>query len=298
MNYQDLILSLLRFWGDRGCLVGQPYSGEVGAGTFNPLTFLRALGPEPWRAVYVEPSKRPTDARYGDNPNRLYSHHQVQVVLKPAPDDIQDLYLESLSAFGVKASEHDIRFVEDNWESPSLGAWGLGWEVWLDGMEITQFTYFQQVGAVECEVVTGEITYGTERIAMYLQGVDNVFDLQYAPGVTYGEVHKASERQWSAYVFDHSSADSLFSWFDEYSEESRRLIGQGLVLPAMDFAIKASHTFNLLDARGVIAVAERARYLGLVRDLTKACASAWLEARREEGFPLQASLDSPVRANP
>ncbi|HVL80292.1 MAG TPA: glycine--tRNA ligase subunit alpha [Actinomycetota bacterium] len=286
MHYQELVLSLLGWWSEHGCVVGQPYAGEVGAGTFNPLTFLRALGPEPWRAAYVEPSKRPVDARYGENPNRVYSHHQVQVVLKPAPSDIQELYLESLSAFGVKASEHDIRFVEDDWESPSLGAWGLGWEVWLDGMEITQFTYFQQVGSIDCEVVTGEITYGTERIAMYLQDVENIFDLSYAPGVTYGEVFQASEQQWSRYVFEASHPDTLFGWFDSYEAESRRLLGEGLVLPAYDFVVKASHTFNVLDARGVISVAERARYLGRVRDLSRRCAEAWLERRAELGFPL------------
>lgn len=286
MHYKDLILSLLNFWSERGCVVGQPYSGEVGAGTFNPLTFLRALGPEPWRAVYVEPSKRPVDGRYGENPNRLYSHHQVQVVLKPPPDNIQELYLESLSSFGVVAAEHDIRFVEDNWESPSLGAWGLGWEVWLDGMEITQFTYFQQIGSVDCEVVTGEITYGTERIAMYLQDVDNVYDLSYSPGISYGEVFQSAEREWSGYVFDHSDPALLFETFDRAEAESKRLMSEGLLLPAYDFACKASHTFNLLDARGVISVAERQRYLGRVRDLARACAAAWLERRAELGYPL------------
>ncbi len=286
MTYQDLVLNLLRFWADRGCVVAQPYAGEVGAGTFNPMTFLRALGPEPWRAVYVEPSKRPVDARYGENPNRVYSHTQVQVVLKPAPADIQDLYLESLSAFGVRASDHDIRFVEDDWESPSLGASGLGWEVWLDGMEITQFTYFQQVGSMECDLVTGELTYGTERIAMYLQDTDDMFDLVYAPGITYGEVRKQEEREWSTYVFDVSDPERLFRWFEDYEEESARLLEAGQVLPAYDFCCKASHTFNLLDARGVISVAERARYLGRVRELARGCARAWLAQREELGYPL------------
>ena len=286
MHYQDLVLSLLGFWAERGCVIGQPYSGEVGAGTFNPFTFLRALGPEPWRAAYVEPSRRPVDGRYGDNPNRLYAHHQVQVVLKPAPSDIQDQYLESLSAFGVKASEHDIRFVEDDWESPSLGAWGLGWEVWLDGMEITQFTYFQQVGSIDCELITGEITYGTERIAMYLQDVENVYDLSYAPGITYGEVFKQSEREWSTYVFEAADPERLFSLFDTYEDESRRLLSAGLVLPSYDFVTKANHTFNVLDARGVISVAERARYLGRVRELARGCAEAWLASRQALGHPL------------
>lgn len=293
MTYQDLVLNLLRFWADRGCVVGQPYAGEVGAGTFNPMTFLRALGPEPWRAAYAEPSKRPVDARYGENPNRVYSHTQVQVVLKPAPADIQDLYLESLSAFGVRASDHDIRFVEDDWESPSLGASGLGWEVWLDGMEITQFTYFQQVGSMDCDLVTGELTYGTERIAMYLQDVDDMFDLVYAPGITYGEIRKQEEREWSTYVFDVSDPEKLFRWFEDYEAESGRLLETGQVLPAYDFCCKASHTFNLLDARGVISVAERARYLGRVRELARGCARAWLAQREELGYPLGDAREVP-----
>jgi glycyl-tRNA synthetase alpha chain len=286
VTYQELLVDLLRFWADKGCVVGWPYAGEVGAGTFNPLTFLRALGPEPWRAAYVEPSKRPVDGRYGENPNRVYSHNQIQVVLKPAPGDIQELYLESLGAIGLDASDHDIRFVEDDWKSPSLGAWGLGWEVWLDGMEITQFTYFQQIGSIDCEVVTGEITYGTERIAMYLQDVDDMFELTYAPGVSYGEVYKQAEREWTTYCLDVAEAATLFEWFDGYEAESKRLLDLGQVLPAYDFTCKASHAFNVLDARGAISVTERARYLGRVRELARAVAEAWLEQRRTLGFPL------------
>jgi glycyl-tRNA synthetase alpha chain len=292
VNYQEMLLRLYSFWTERGCVLAQPYSGEVGAGTFNPNTFFRSLGPEPWRAVNIEPSKRPVDARYGENPNRLYSHNQGQVVLKPAPTDIQDLYLESLTVFGIEAGRHDIRFVEDDWESQALGAWGLGWEVWLDGMEITQFTYFQQVAGYECDPVMGEITYGTERIAMYVQDVDDIADLVYAPGISYAEIFKQAEREWSAYSFEASEAQRLFAWFDDYEAESKRLAERGLVLPAYDFCCKASHTFNLLDARGVISVAERARYLGRVRGLARACADAWLAERERLGFPLLAASNA------
>lgn len=281
MYYQDLVSGLLAYWADLGCVVGQPYSGDVGAGTFNPLTFFRALGSDPWRAVYVEPSKRPADARYGENPNRVYSHTQVQVVLKPPPADIQDLYLKSLGSFGVNSSNHDIRFVEDDWESPSLGAWGLGWEVWLDGMEITQFTYFQQVGSIECEVITGEITYGTERIAMYLQDVDDIFKLEYSPGVLYGDIYKRPEREWSAYVFDQASPEQLSRWFDEYEAESKRLSDLGLIFPAYDFAARTSHLFNVMEASGSVSVSERVVYLGRIRALTRACAKLWLAETSE-----------------
>jgi glycyl-tRNA synthetase alpha chain len=290
VNYQQGLLSLQSFWAERGCVVALPYSGEVGAGTFNPNTFLRALGPEPWRSVSIEPSKRPVDGRYGKNPFRTYSHNQGQVILKPAPDDIQDVYLESLSTFGIDASRHDIRFVEDDWASPSLGASGLGWEVWLDGMEITQFTYFQQVASMDCEVITGEITYGTERIALYLQGVESFLDLEYAPGIKWAEIHELYEREWSTYGFDASSPERLFKWFEDYLDESRRLLDAGLILPAYDFVCKASHTFNLLDARGVISVAERARYLGRIRERSRACGEAWLALRSSLGFPLGVTL--------
>ena len=286
MNYQEMLLRLLTFWSERGCVVSHAYSGEVGAGTFNPMTFFRALGPEPWRAVNIEPSKRPVDARYGENPNRLYSHNQGQVILKPAPADIQDQYLESLSAFGIDAARHDIRFVEDDWESPSLGAWGLGWEVWCDGMEITQFTYFQQMGGHECDPVTGELTYGSERIAMYVQDVDDVMDLAYAPGVTYGEIYKRAEREWSTYAFKASSPELLLRLFDDLEAESERLLAEGLLLPAYDFLVKCNHTFNVLDARGAISVAERQRYMGRIRTMARACADAWVAERERIGFPL------------
>ena len=282
-SFQDLILTLQRYWGDRGCVVLQPYDVEVGAGTFHPATVLRALGPEPWRATYVQPSRRPSDGRYGANPNRLQHYYQLQVILKPSPPDIIALYLGSLEAIGIDTAKHDIRFVEDDWESPTLGAWGLGWEVWCDGMEVTQFTYFQQVGGFDCAPVSGEITYGLERLAMYVQGRESIFDLAYNDaGVSYGDVFLKQEQQFSAYNFEHANTDKLFEHFRDAADECRALVERALPLPAYDQAIKASHFFNLLNARGVISVAERAAYIGRVRDLTKAVCEAYRDANRED----------------
>jgi glycyl-tRNA synthetase alpha chain len=280
-SFQSLILTLQRYWAEQGCVILQPYDVEVGAGTFHPATTLRALGPEPWKAAYVQPSRRPTDGRYGENPNRLQHYYQFQVILKPAPANSQQLYLDSLKALGIDFSLHDIRFVEDDWESPTLGAWGLGWEVWLDGMEVTQFTYFQQVGGIECNPVSTELTYGLERLAMYVQGVENVYDLDYngaagAENITYGRIFKRNEREFSASNFEHANTEMLFQHFRDYEAECNALIGAGLALPAYDQCIKASHTFNLLDARGVISVTERASYIGRVRALAKACCETWL----------------------
>ena len=286
MLFQDVILRFQQFWGERGCVLLQPYDLEVGAGTFHTATFLRAIGPEPWKAAYVQPSRRPKDGRYGDNPNRLQHYYQYQVVLKPSPDDIQDLYLESLRALGIKPAEHDIRFVEDDWESPTLGAWGLGWEVWLDGMEVTQFTYFQEVGSLPCKPVLGEITYGLERLAMYLQGVDNVFDLIWTPGVTYGDVYHQNEVEQSQYNFEAADAKWLLGLFGDYEREAKRLIAAGLALPAYEMVMKCSHTFNLLDARGAISVTERAAYIGRVRALARAVAQAYYDSREKLGFPM------------
>jgi glycyl-tRNA synthetase alpha chain len=276
-SFQDLILILQRYWADQGCVVLQPYDLEMGAGTFHPATTLRALGPNPWRAAYVQPSRRPSDGRYGENPNRLQHYYQFQVILKPSPDDILDLYLGSLRAIGIDTARHDIRFVEDDWESPTLGAWGLGWEVWCDGMEVTQFTYFQQVGGIECAPVAGEITYGLERLATYIQGKDSVYDLDFnGRGVTYGDVFLENERQFSAYNFEHARTDILFDQFREAQEQCRELLAANLPLPAYDQAIKASHLFNLLNARGVISVAERQAYIGRVRELAKGCCDGWM----------------------
>ncbi|WP_069649340.1 glycine--tRNA ligase subunit alpha [Caloranaerobacter ferrireducens] len=286
MKFQDLIMTLLKYWGDKGCIVVQPYDIEKGAGTMNPQTFLRALGPEPWKVAYVEPSRRPADARYGENPNRVYQHHQLQVILKPSPDNVQELYLESLKAIGIDPLKHDIRFVEDNWEAPTLGAWGLGWEVWLDGMEITQFTYFQQIGSINCELESAEITYGLERIAMYLQDVDNIFDIEWVDGVKYGEIFKQAEYEHSVYSFEEADINVLLSLFNTYEEQARKLIEKGLVFPAYDFVLKCSHTFNVLDARGAISVAERTSYIGRVRNLAKLVAAKYIEKRQELGFPL------------
>ncbi|TAN62959.1 glycine--tRNA ligase subunit alpha [bacterium] len=286
MYFQDVILTLQKFWAGKGCAVMQPYDMEKGAGTFNPATFLAVLGPEPWKAAYVEPSRRPTDGRYGENPNRLQRYYQFQVILKPSPEDIQDIYIESLKTLGIDPLAHDIRFVEDDWESPTLGAWGLGWEVWLDGMEITQFTYFQQAGGIDLKPVTGEITYGLERITMYLQGVDNVFDLKWNDSLTYGDVHLRGEIEHSKYNFDSADVDMLFKLFDTYEKESVRLTDAGLALPAYDYCLKCSHTFNLLDARGAISVAERTRFIGRVRTLARRCAERYLKTREELGFPL------------
>jgi len=295
MSFQELILALQRYWAERGCVVLQPLDMEVGAGTFHPATFLRAIGPEPWNAAYVQPSRRPTDGRYGENPNRLQHYYQFQVVMKPSPLDFQSLYLGSLEALGFDPLTHDIRFVEDNWESPTLGAWGLGWEVWLNGMEITQFTYFQQVGGLDCDPVMGEITYGLERIAMYVQGVDSVYDLVWTEGpqgpVTYGDVFLQNEREMSRYNFEEADVDSLFGWFDTCERESRRLVEGGLPLPAYEMALKASHTFNLLDARHAISVTERQGYILRVRGLARAVAEAFYASREALGFPLLAEKE-------
>ncbi|ADR18655.1 glycine--tRNA ligase subunit alpha [Calditerrivibrio nitroreducens] len=286
MYFQDVILKLQEFWARNGCIIYQPYDIEVGAGTFNPATFLRCLGPEPWNVAYVEPSRRPTDGRYGENPNRLQHYYQFQVILKPSPDNIQDLYLDSLKQLGIDPLEHDIRFVEDDWESPTLGAWGLGWEVWLDGMEITQFTYFQQAGGIDLKPVSGEITYGLERITMYLQGVESVFDLKWNENVTYGDVYHRNEVEFSRFNFEEADVEMNFKLFEMYEKECVRLVEKGLVLPAYDFCLKCSHTFNLLDARNAISVTERTGYIGRVRNLAKLCAEGYLKSREEMGFPL------------
>ena len=276
VTFQDLILSLQTYWGARGCAILQPLDLEVGAGTFHPATFLRALGPEPWKCVYVQPCRRPADARYGENPNRLGHYYQLQVLIKPSVADIQEQYLGSLEAVGIDLSRHDVRFVEDDWESPTLGAWGLGWEVWLDGMEVTQFTYFQQCGGIDLNPISVELTYGLERLAMYLQGVDNVYDLTWVEGISYGDVFLRNEQEQSRYNFESSSPEVLFSMFNTVFDEGKRLADEGLALPAYDHCCKASHFFNLLDARGVISVAERAQYIRRIRDLSCACARAWV----------------------
>jgi len=289
-TFQGLIQSLQSFWAEQGCVVMQPLDMEVGAGTFHPATFLRSIGPEPWRSAYVQPSRRPTDGRYGENPNRLQHYYQFQVLLKPSPDNIQELYLDSLRALGFDPLVHDIRFVEDNWESPTLGAWGLGWEVWLNGMEVTQFTYFQQVGGLECRPVPGEITYGLERLAMYIQGVESIYDLLWSRGpqgdVTYGDVFHQNEVEQSRYNFELANVDELFHWFDVCEQESRKLIEAGLPLPAYEQVMKASHTFNLLDARHAISVTERQRFILRVRSLARGVAQAFLDSREALGFPL------------
>ena len=290
-TFQQIILELQAYWDRQGCALLQPYDMEVGAGTSHTATFLRALGPEPWRAAYVQPSRRPKDGRYGDNPNRLQHYYQYQVVLKPAPADILDLYLGSLEALGFDLRANDVRFVEDDWENPTLGAWGLGWEVWLNGMEVTQFTYFQQVGGIECRPVTGEITYGLERLAMYLQGVENVYDLVWAVTadgrkVTYGDVYHQNEVEQSTFNFEHSNVDFLFSLFNNYESEAKRVMEVGLALPAYEMVLKAAHTFNLLDARGAISVTERAAYIGRIRNLSRAVAQAYFESREALGFPM------------
>jgi len=288
MTFQELIFALERYWAERGCVVQQPCDLEVGAGTFNPATLLRALGPEPWAVAYVEPSRRPTDGRYGENPNRLGHYYQYQVVIKPSPLEIQEMYLGSLKALGLDPLDHDIRFVEDDWESPTLGASGLGWEVWLDGMEITQFTYFQIAGSVRLEPVCVEITYGLERIAMYLQQKDNVFDLRWNDRITYGDVHKQSERELSVYSFEAADVEMLLKLFDMYEQESVRLCGQGLVLPPYDFCLKCSHTFNVLEARGAISVTERTHYIDRIRNLARLVAKNYLDQREAMGYPLLA----------
>ena len=286
MNFQDVILTLQRFWARRGCVLAQPYDMEVGAGTFHPATLLKALGPEPWNVAYVQPSRRPTDGRYGENPNRLQHYYQYQVILKPSPIDVQRQYLMSLKALGINPLEHDIRFVEDDWESPTLGASGLGWEVWLDGMEITQFTYFQLAGSIELHPIPVEITYGLERIAMYLQGVDNVYDLKWNDVITYGDVHHQQEVEQSTYNFEKADISSLFDLFAKFEAESLRIIRESLVLPAYEYCLKCSHTFNLLDARGAISVTERTGYIARIRNLARACAEGYLKQREAMGFPL------------
>ena len=289
-TFQDLIFRLQNFWGEQGCAILQPYDMEMGAGTFHPATFLKAIGPEPWKAAYVQPSRRPTDGRHGENPNRLQHYYQFQVLLKPSPTNIQEQYLESLKNLGLDLEIHDVRFVEDNWESPTLGAWGLGWEVWLNGMEITQFTYFQQVGGLDCAPVPGEITYGLERIAMYLQGVDSVYDLTWSRSddgvISYGDIYHQNEVEMSKYNFDLADTESLINWFDTCERETARLIEADLPLPAYEQMIKASHTFNLLDARKAISVTERQRYILRVRTLAREIAESYYEARRVLGFPI------------
>lgn len=288
-SFQGLILTLQHYWAERGCVILQPYDLEMGAGTFHPATVLRALGPKPWNAAYVQPSRRPTDGRYGENPNRLQHYYQFQVILKPSPSDIQELYLGSLAELGIDMATHDIRFVEDDWESPTLGAWGLGWEVWCDGMEVSQFTYFQQVGGFECQPVAGELTYGLERLAMYVQGVDNVYDLDFNDaGVKYGDVYHQAEREFSAYNFEHADTETLFRQFADSEKMCQSLLKEALSLPAYDHCIKASHLFNLLDARGVISVTERASYIGRVRTLARGCAEAWL-ASPQGAYPLESA---------
>jgi glycyl-tRNA synthetase alpha chain len=289
MYFQDIIKELNSYWASAGCVVLQPYDMEVGAGTFHPATLLRALGPEPWKAAYVQPSRRPTDGRYGENPNRLQHYYQYQVVLKPSPKEIQDMYLESLKRFGLDLLEHDIRFVEDDWESPTLGAWGLGWEVWLDGMEITQFTYFQQAGSIDLTPITVEITYGLERIAMYLQKVDSVYDIAWNSDVTYGQIFHQAEKEFSAFNFEEANVADLTASFDHYEGDALKLVEKGLILPGYDYCLKCSHTFNLLDARKAISVAERTRYIGRIRNIARKVAQKYLEQREEMGYPMLGS---------
>ncbi len=286
MNFQELLLALQKYWAGYGCVMVQPYDLEVGAGTFNPHTFLRVLGPEPWNVAYVEPSRRPTDGRYGENPNRLQHYYQFQVILKPSPDDVQDIYLRSLEELGIDPKVHDIRFVEDDWESPTLGAWGLGWEVWLDGMEITQFTYFQQVGGFDLKPVCAELTYGLERIAMYIQQKDNAFDLEWVDGITYGDVHHQGEVEWSTYNFETADVKMLFQLFDDFEREYEAIIKRELLLPAYDYVLKCSHVFNLLDARGAISVTERTGFIARVRNMARGVAKAYYEQRKALGYPL------------
>ena len=286
LTFQQIILKLQSYWADQGCALLQPYDMEVGAGTSHTATFLRALGPEPWKAAYVQPSRRPKDGRYGENPNRLQHYYQYQVVMKPAPANMLDLYLGSLEALGFDLKKNDIRFVEDDWENPTLGAWGLGWEVWLNGMEVTQFTYFQQVGGIDCKPATGEITYGLERLAMYLQGVDNVYNLQWTEGLTYGDVYKQNEVEQSTYNFEHSDTDFLFTAFTAHEKQAKHLVEQQLALPAYEQVLKAGHSFNLLDARGAISVTERAAYIGRIRDLARLVARSYYDSRERLGFPL------------
>lgn len=286
MFMQDLIITLQKYWAQKGCVVHQPYDLEVGAGTFHPATFFRVLGPEPYRACYVQPSRRPTDGRYGQNPNRLQHYYQFQVIMKPVPEDIQDLYIKSLYELGIDVSSHDLRFVEDDWESPTLGAWGLGWEIWLDGMEITQFTYFQQCGGIDLDPITCEITYGIERITMYIQDVETIFDIKWNKHLLYKDVHLDTEKEYSVYNFEEADTSLLFRLFEDFEKEGKRLVEKGLIFPAYDFCLKCSHIFNLLDARGVISVLERASYIGRVRNLARLCAEGYLKKREELNYPL------------
>ena len=286
MNFQDIIFELDKYWAEQGCIIQQPYDMEVGAGTFHPATLLRALGPEPWKAAYPQPSRRPTDGRYGDNPNRLQHYYQYQVVIKPSPLDVQELYLDSLKRFGLNLLEHDIRFVEDDWESPTLGAWGLGWEIWLDGMEITQFTYFQQAGSIDLQPVTAEITYGLERIAMYLQGVDSVYDIAWNDEISYGEIFHQAEVEFSTFNFEEADVEKMIAFFNSCEAEAEKLISKDLVLPAYDYCLKCSHLFNLLDARKAISVAERTRYIGRIRNIVRSVAESYVSQREKMGFPL------------
>lgn len=291
MTFQEIILNLQKFWSDQGCIVQNPYDIEKGAGTMNPATFLHAIGPEPWAVCYVEPSRRPADGRYGDNPNRLFQHHQFQVIVKPSPDNIQELYLQSLATLGIHAEDHDIRFVEDNWESPTLGAWGLGWEVWLDGMEVSQFTYFQVVGELEVKPTMSEITYGVERLASYIQDVNSVFDLEWGNGILYRDIFKQPEYEHSKYAFEESDQEQLLKFFEIYESTAKRLLSQNLVHPAYDYILKCSHTFNLLDARGAVSVTERAGYLSRIRNLAHEVAVKFVEEREKRGFPLLKSAE-------
>ncbi len=289
LNFQEIVATLNSFWSDRGCLIAQPYDTEKGAGTMNHHTFLRAIGPEPWSIAYIEPCRRPTDGRYGENPNRVQHYFQYQVLIKPSPNNIQEVYLESLRALGIKPEEHDIRFVEDNWESPTLGAWGVGWEVWLDGMEVTQFTYFQQCGGIDCCPVCIEITYGLERLAMYLQDVDGINKIKWNDVLNYGDIYLQGEIEQCTYNFEASDPDLLFKLFSLYEQEATQLIERKLVMPSLDYVLKCSHTFNLLDARGVIAVIERTRYIGRIRNLARKVAQLYLQQREHLGFPLKVS---------
>lgn len=286
MTFQELIMALQQFWGEQGCIIQQPYDMEKGAGTMNPATYLRALGPEPWNVAYVEPSRRPTDGRYGENPNRLQHYFQFQVILKPSPDNVIELYMESLRRIGIEPENHDIRLVEDNWESPTLGAWGLGWEIWLDGMEVTQFTYFQQCGGIDCNPVCAEITYGIERLAMYIQNKDSIFDIEWVQGITYGDVYYQNEVDYSTYNFKAADVEALMTMFKLCETEAMRIMDMGLAQPAYDYVLKCSHLFNLLDARGAISVTERTGYIGRVRNLARSVARAYLDQREQLGFPL------------
>ena len=286
MYFQDMILKLLTYWGSKGCIILEPYDIEKGAGTMSPHTFLRALGPEPWKAVYLEPSRRPDDARYGENPHRVYQHHQLQVILKPSPENVQDLYLESLKEIGIDTDKHDIRFIEDNWEAPTLGAWGLGWEVWLDGMEITQFTYFQQIGSINCELESAEITYGLERIAMYIQDVDNIFDIKWNKDISYGDIFKQAEYDHSVYSFEKADTEVLKDLFNTYESEAIKYAEEGLVYPSYDNILKSSHVFNVLDARGAISVNERTHYISRVRNIARLVAKEYIDKREEMEYPL------------